>query len=196
MRRSMMAVLCFAMTVLVCSCGGGQPDVNATSQNMERILVHMQMVSADDARKRKLRSPEVKDKAGAAGMGAAVKAGIFEDDIVAALIAPGTGDEAADVAAVKSSGTLSSTNCSFCLPKMSDLMMVLNFRGANRKVVVCPNSRHWRAFGASVPVLFSDSDRTVMATLADLKEFGITQADWDNPSSMFGKKAPFDMVFE
>jgi hypothetical protein len=198
MRYTLMAALCVMLALSISSCGGGgAPDVNETGKNMDAIAAHMFTTMADDARKKRLRDPKLKDKSGAAGFGAAVQAGVYDDSILKFLVIPGTGDDPADAAEVKSSGSLTTANCSFCGPKLTELLVVMSSKESKRCVVLCPNSKHWAKFGEAVPILFSDSDRATLTTRADLSLYDITEADWADPAGkLFGKKAPFDKVYE
>ncbi|MBP9891766.1 MAG: hypothetical protein KBG84_07640 [Planctomycetes bacterium] len=165
---------------------------------MSAVVAELQSSMVEDRKKKMLRHKDIVDTSGAAFFGAAIKAEVLDTSITKFLVIPESGDTAADGAAVKVSGNLPASSCSYACPKASNLLAAMNAKGSKQKVVLCPNARNWKRYGDTVPVYFSDGNAPVKLTFDEAaKTFNITRDEWDDPAGkLFGKKAPFDLMGE
>lgn len=204
MRDSIKFAVVIGLLLLAACSEAGAPDSvtdeqrNETGRHMMEIKTAMDHVSIDKWKASNLFKVPLKDMRGAALLGEAIKKEVFSEDLCKWLVIPGGKDKAADGAAVKSSGTLPGDNCSFCVPKGAELLSVRKGDGKNLKVLICPNSRNWAFFGDKIPMFFNVGAEPVIVTYAHMKrDFDITEDEWKDPAGkLFGKKAPFDKVYE
>lgn len=190
MRHTLTAAMAALILFSVCSCGDTPPDPNVAGANMGKLMSQYQGIAADDSKRRKLH--KMKEKSGKAYLVAAVKEGLFDESVIPQLVIPnGLNTAAADAS------SLTADHVAFCAPKSNEVMIALNKRGREKKVVICPDAAHWKMFGEEVPIQFSDVEKPVLTTYRDLKDWDITKEDWADPKGkLFGKKAPFDMIYE
>ncbi|MHC4841131.1 MAG: type II secretion system protein [Planctomycetota bacterium] len=93
---------------------------------------------------------------------------------------------------------LDELGCSWAGPKANELGTVLSLRGSRRRVIICSNTRNFHIFEGEVIAQMSDGETAEYLYFQDIAEWGweISEEQWADPASMFGKVKPFDAVFD
>ncbi|MBK8208083.1 MAG: hypothetical protein IPK87_15005 [Planctomycetes bacterium] len=203
--RTLVAAMISIVVALLSSCSeAGAPgsatweSTSETVRSLNEVKAALDRVRIDKSKVNALLKPPLRDSSGAALFGHGIQSGLFDEDLCKWLVIPGGKDEAADGAAVKSSGQLEAESCSFCTVEGAKIPWALMRKGEDRTVVLCPNSRNWPMFGDTMPIMFSDGETPTIVSFQDMKrDYQITEDEWKDPAGkLFGKKAPFDHIYE
>jgi len=165
------------------------------------LMAGFQNLAADDAKKKKLRTPDVKDTKGEKFYEMAFKKKLFEDSLVSKIVSLNSKTDAkADKEWIDSGGEMPPNSCSYTAPVASKVLTVMSMKGTNRTIFLTFNSRNWGNYpDAGVIVQWSDGDTAeyMMKEDAAADPYNIDGETWDsNASEIIGEKKPFDNTFE
>ncbi|MCZ7604706.1 MAG: hypothetical protein M5U25_01260 [Planctomycetota bacterium] len=88
---------------------------------------------------------------------------------------------------------------SYTAPKASDLLTMMNLKGANRKIILTFNSRNWGNYkDQGVIVQWSDGDTATYITKDEATgDLSLDANSWEtSPQDIIGERPPFDRTFE
>lgn len=182
------------------------PKMRKANGEMDKIQMKhcydelIRAVSFDDAVKRKLRAEYMAEKKGHELWEALFKHKVLGREVLKRLVSKGGSDAPAESNWIdEENGRLPIDAVSWTIPRARNLMEVFATRGKDKAVAFSFNTRNWNNYpDAGVLVLFAENEVPEFVTRETLKDMGweITAEDWNNPSSLFGQKRPFDGTWE
>ncbi len=165
------------------------------------LMAGFQNIAADDAKKRKLKDKNIKDTKGEKFYEAAFKKKLLEDGLLSKIVSlNSTTDSKADKAWIEQDGgEMPPNSVSYTAPKASDLLTMMNLKGANRKIILTFNSRNWGNYkDQGVIVQWSDGDTATYITKDEATgDLSLDANSWEtSPQDIIGERPPFDRTFE
>jgi prepilin-type N-terminal cleavage/methylation domain-containing protein len=181
------------------------PKMRKATAEMDKIQMkdcYDELVRAtiDEGNRKKLKAEYMAEKKGYEFWESLFKHKVIGREVLRRLVSKGGSDTASTSDWIdEEGGHLAIDSCSWTAPRSRNLFEVLNARGKDRAVVFSFNSRNWTNYpDAGVLVLFSENDVPEYVTPETLKEMSwdLSPEEWQNPSSLFGQKRPFDGTWE
>lgn len=163
------------------------------------LMQAIQQIPIDNKKKKDLTGPTLKDAKGQKFYEQAIKKKLLDSEVVNKLVSLNSKVDSKAGTDWIESGEMPANSCSYTSPKGSDLLAVLNSKGANKTVVLTFNSANWGNYeNEGVIVYWSDAD-TAVYMLADEAQstYNIDQETFkSNPKDVIGNKKPFNRTYE
>lgn len=181
------------------------PKMRKATSEMDKIQMkdcYDELVRAtiDESARKKLKYEHIAEKKGHEFWEAMFRHKILGREVLRRLVSKGGSDTASESNWIdEESGRLAIDSCSWTAPRARNLFEVLGTRGKDKAVAFSFNARNWNNYpDAGVLVLFAENEVPEYVTPETLKGFGweVTPEEWQNPSSLFGQKRPFDGTWE
>jgi hypothetical protein len=154
----------------------------------------------DKARVKLIRGP-IAEKRGREFWEACFKHKVLGPDMLPKMIAKSGQDIEVDRRALDEPEMfiLDPMGCSWTGPQGNECLNVMTAKGDARRIVICANERNWFNHEDEVISIWSDGEVAEYTSLEQLQQWNyeITAEQWQQPGAeLFGKKVPFDGVFE
>ncbi|MCA8918684.1 MAG: prepilin-type N-terminal cleavage/methylation domain-containing protein [Planctomycetes bacterium] len=165
--------------------------------NMGKLVSSLQSTTADAAGKKRLNQKDHLDKSGAQFFEVCFRQAVLGADELDNIVSLGGSNVKADRADLGKDFKLDESACSYTAPKVAEFQKLMQSR--ERTVLFCFNSRNWNNYDSlnyGTLVAWSDGEVEYLTYEDVADRYEITEEEWNDPSQLIGKKAPFDHTYE
>lgn len=171
-------------------------DMDAIS--LGKVHAQLQAAANDGSLNRKFNASDNKEKSGRAFWYACFKGKILDDSLLSSIVSKGGADSAVAKHELDAMTELPAESCSYTAPKMGEFKQLLT--GKERVVLFTFNSRNWfnyEGLDRGTLAAWSDGEVAEYWPLDRINEISeVSQAEWDAPADLLGKKKPFHKTHE
>ncbi len=163
------------------------------------LMQAIQQIPIDNKKKKTLTEAALKDAKGQKFYEQCIKKKLLDPEVVNKLVSLNSKVDSKAGTDWIESGEMPPNSCSYTSPKGSDLLSVLNSKGAQKTVVLTFNSQNWNNYeNEGVIVYWSDGDTAEYMTADNASsQWNIDATTFkERPNDVIGNKKPFNRTYE